>query len=62
MNGELVTTSEAAKMLGITRRRVSYMIREGKLRATRLASGAMVLRKSDVKLFRVSYRPTPAAK
>ncbi len=45
---EAITTTEAARMLGVSRWTVVRYIREGRLRAFRLPSGRLRLHRKDV--------------
>jgi len=48
MPDELLTTTEAAKLLGVDRSTVARYVRQGKLPAIRLPSGHTRIRRADV--------------
>lgn len=48
---DLVSTAEAAQLLGVSRQRVAQLIERGSLRATRIGARSLVLERSAVEAF-----------
>lgn len=64
MTTDLLTTNEAAAILGVTAQAVRLKARRGKLPAVRLGYHAIMLRRADVvdwQLRRVGVLPGPAS-
>lgn len=56
MAGDLLTTSEVAKLLGVTRGTIWRWVRDGRLPAVTLPTGTLRVRREDVE--RLLRRPT----
>lgn len=59
-NSELITLPRAAKVLGVSRRRVVGLIAEGKLWARSIPGAMTKLRRADVEAFAERYTKIPS--
>ena len=59
MAEEWITTQEAAKIIGVTRNHIRYLIRYGKLEAKKFGRAWMVSRKSAEEYAATERKPGP---
>lgn len=59
MKDKLLSTTEAAKILGVHRSRIHALIKAGRLKADRLGDKMLVIKESDLKALRVGKPGRP---